>query len=309
MNVFGLPTSPLVDIQIFNGNSVTTTGPWAVWRKPQGRAMCSILAIGGGGAGGTGAIGANSAAGGGGGGGGGAQTYSIIPLAALPELLYIAAGRAVPSGSGNDSYVSIQPNATVNHLISRATAGTGAGNASGGTGGSAGLAGSANTASQMPLGWIYAVLTIQGQDGNSGGNAAAGLGISLPTTGSRTTGGTGGGGLPAAAATGTNGGAFTVPSAPSAFPPHASGVGSATATAPADSGSNGYQVSPAGLYFYGGTGGASTHGSATGSGLQQSSGGDGGIGCGGGGGGGALTGSAAGVAGKGGPGLVIITCW
>jgi hypothetical protein len=41
----------------------------------------------------------------------------------------------------------------------------------------------------------------------------------------------------------------------------------------------------------------------------QSGGGDGGLGCGGGGSGGALTGSTAGVVGKGGASFAILTCW
>lgn len=61
--------------------------------------------------------------------------------------------------------------------------------------------------------------------------------------------------------------------------------------------------------YCGGTGGGSTHGSATGAGLVGARGGAGGRGCGGGGGGGALTGSSQGMFGLGGPGQVIIVSW
>ena len=62
-------------------------------------------------------------------------------------------------------------------------------------------------------------------------------------------------------------------------------------------------------YRYGGTGGASTHGTATGAGLVQSNGGVGAPGCGGGGQGSALTGSTAGIVGWGGLAYAILTCW
>jgi hypothetical protein len=130
--------------------------------------------------------------------------------------------------------------------------------------------------------------------------------LTLPVTGAFVTGGTGGGGLPAAAATGTSGGNIT---GAGAFPTVLGGVGNATATVPAPFGNPGFQPIQKLGYYYGGTGGASTHGTATGAGLVQSNGGDAAPGCGGGGMGGALTGSTVGRVGFGGAAYAIITCW
>lgn len=308
MEPFGLPKSPLYEKYVFNANSVSAGGNWHTWVRPVGKSYLTILAIGGGGGGGTGVVGANSTAGGGGGGGSGGQTVLEIPMDFLPNRLYISVGTS-KTGAGLASFVSTQPNTTANHVLAIANGGAVGGNASAGTGGAAGGAGAIATNATMPLGWAFSKLALAGQAGIIGGAAVAGAALTLPTTGLRVTGGTGGGGLPAAAAAGTNGGSFTVPASPSYFPAQSGGVGSATATNPADNGRNGFSVPEAGLYFYGGTGGASTHGTATGGGLVQSSGGHGDIGCGGGGMGGALTGSSAGTASRGGAGLVIFYCY
>jgi hypothetical protein len=112
--------------------------------------------------------------------------------------------------------------------------------------------------------------------------------------------------LVAAATAGSNGGPLNTAGV---FPALNGGFGSGSATTPAASGASGFRPIANLMYFYGGTGGASTHGSATGGGLVQSNGGDGAYGCGGGGSGAALTGSTPGVVGKGGPAFCIITCW
>jgi hypothetical protein len=126
-------------------------------------------------------------------------------------------------------------------------------------------------------------------------------------TGLRITGGAGGGGLPAAAASGTGGGGVV---GAGSFPTLAGGQGSATATVPGGDGPSGLEQYVRGLlYSYGGCGGASSHGTATGAGLFGGKGGQGGFGSGGGGGGGCLTGGTAGTGGKGGDGLVIIISW
>lgn len=312
MSVFGLPGAPNSDIKVFTGNSITDGSGWVTWIKPQGKTMCSIFVLGAGGNGGTGVVGANSTAGAGGGGGSGGQTHVLIPLCLLPDKLFVSAGLSGAIGSnGAGSYVSIASDTTTQsaNIVVYANGGTRGSNASGGTGGNGGNGASQAGASGMAFGWAFVTQALAGQNGIAGGAAIAGAALTLPITGLRVTGGTGGGGLPAAAATGTNGGSFTVPSDPTIFPAQKGGTGSATATNPADNGSNGFQISSAGLYFYGGTGGASTHGTATGGGLVQSNGGNGSYGCGGGGAGGALTGSAAGVAGRGGNGLVIISCY
>ena len=273
--------------------------------------MAAMLGIGGGGAGGTGVIGANSTAAGGGGGASGNQTRITMPLIYLPDVLYISAPAPANNAAGGTASVGIKPDGTVNHLILTASGGGKGGNAAGATAGSAGSAASINTLSLSPLAGSGHYLSLAGQAGIIGGTTVSAAALTLPVTGLICTGGTGGGGLPAAAAAGTSGGAFTVPAAPSPFPPQPGGVGSATATLPADPGVAGVIKVLTGLFYhYGGTGAASTHGTATGGGLVQGRGGDGiGFGCGGGGMGGALTGSSAAVQALGGPGYVCIICW
>lgn len=297
-NFQGLPASQRKFV--FPGNSVTAGTAWEALRIPPWAKRMAILAIGGGGNGGTGVVGANSTAAGGGGGGSGGQTFALIETEFLPDQIFVSAG-----GQGIASRVSIVPDATANHCIAIANGGGNGGNASGATGGAAGAAGAVATLAAMPLAGAGITTLLAGQAGIIGGAAVAGAALTLPVTGLFVTGGTGGGGLPAAAATGTNGGSFTVP-AGGFFPANAGGVGSATATNPAASGTHGIFGFNGLDYYYGGTGGASTHGTATGGGLVQSSGGNGAYGCGGGGMGGALTGSTVGVIGRGGPGLVTV---
>lgn len=308
MDNFGLPSDQRVDKQVFTGNSLTSGASWHTWVRPKGKTMAKILVIGGGGGGGSGAIGANSAAAGGGGGGSASQVAITVPLDLLPPRLYISVAQA-KTGAGVASYVSAQPSTVANHVVAMGNGGGAGGNAAGATPGAAGAAGSVPTAALMPLGYQFVHTGITGQAGIIGGVAVAGAALTHPLTGLRVTGGTGGGGLPAAAAAGTSGGAITAIASPSFFRGLIGGAGSATATAPAAAGQNGSIVPEAGLYYYGGTGGASTHGTATGGGLVQAKGGDGGIGSGGGGMGGALTGSAAAALSLGGPGLVIIWCF
>lgn len=304
-----LISNPQVDIKSYFGGSVTAGLSYYEWQKPRGKTMAYILLAGQGGGGGTGVIGANSVSAGGAGGGCAATSRLIVPLMFLPDTLYVSCGYGV-AGVGIASYVSIRPNTTTNHLVLHATGGNVGGNASAGTGGTVGTAATASTLATAPLGSWGVALYLAGLTGIAGGAAIAGGALTLPTTGQFLTGGTGGGGLPAAAATGTNGGSFTVPAAPSPFPAQGGGIGSATATVPADNGRAGFKIGVGNtLYFYGGTGAASTHGTATGGGLVQGSGGEGGPGCGGGGMGGALTASAAGVQSKGGPGFCYIICW
>jgi hypothetical protein len=288
--------------QVYSFVGQTTSLNFTAWSKPRGKSMIDILLVGSGAPGGSGAIGANSTAAGGGGGGSGGQTRLTMPLHLLPDTLYIS----VPIGFNTIARVSISPTTTANDqlMVANAPASAG-GNAAGATAGAAGVAGAIATVATMPLGWAFAT-ALAGQAGIIGGTTVAGGAITLPLTGLLVTGGTGGGGLPAAATTGTNGGSITpAGSFLGLFP----GLGAAAATTPAGSGVGGYRPIPNMPYGYGGTGGGSTHGSATGAGLVQSSGGNGAPGCGGGGSGGALTGSTAGVVGQGGPAFCIITVW
>lgn len=303
----GLPISPQFDKFTFNGNAVTAGASWHEWTRPMGKSRITMLIIGAGGAGGTGVVGANSTAAGGGGGGSGGQTIIDMPLDLLPPRLYISVGYG-KQAAGIATYVSTQPNTTANHVVGLANGGAVGGNAAGATAGAAGAAGGIATNATMPLGWAFA-LALAGQAGIIGGTTVTAGNLTQPLTGLRVTGGTGGGGLPAAAAAGTNGGNITGIASPSYFQVNSGGVGSATATNAADKGRHGFALPEAGFYYYGGTGGASTHGTATGGGLVQAAGGNGGIGSGGGGMGGALTGSTAAAQSFGGEGLVVFWCY
>ena len=309
MEPYSLPASPHVETAIFNGTTSATTSGWQTWTKPAGKAFANIMAIGGGGGGGSGAIGAVGAAAGGGGGGSGGISIIDIPLAFLPPRLYILVG-AAKTANGISAYVSTQPNITSNHVFVYAAGGGLGGNASAGTAGIAGNAGSAATTTSMPLGWPFLNAAYAGQNGSIGGGAVTGAGVTLPLTGLRVTAGSGGGGLPASGA-GSAGGSFSIPSAQSYFMYQAGGLSPTSASDAPGIGQHGFRLDTGagGHFYYGGSGGASTHASASGPGLVQARGGNGGIGCGGGGMGGALTGSTAAGVSLGGAGLVVITCY
>jgi hypothetical protein len=313
MDSFSLPQKPGSDTFVFPGWSPSSAAQYfRAWRKPANRSFASMLLLGSGGNGGGGAVWSNSQAPGGGGGGSGAVTFlGNIPLAFLPDTLYLVAGAAGASGSNSvQTSVSFYPDINAAHSFAVALGGNDGGNAAAaGAAGSAGVAASVATAGAMPLGWQFVDLALGGQNGTAGGTTGASSALSIPTTGIRVTGGTGGAGLGAAASNGAAAGGLTTQAMPSPYSPQPGGAGTSSATTPPDNGSHGYQVPGLGLFFYGGTGGGATHGSATGGGLVQSSGGNGAFGCGGGGEGGALSGSTAGLPGKGGAGLIIITCW
>jgi hypothetical protein len=309
LDLFHTPSSTLTDIKTFYGGTAALGVTWQTWLKPRGKTMANILLVGCGGNGGNGVVGANSTAAGGGGGGSGAQAMLTIPIHNLPDVLYLCLPDKGVGGTAV-SYIGIAPTINVNQLVLTAKGGGNGGNGSGATAGGAGSAGVLTAIGDCPLAALGNYNFLVGQAGIIGGTTVSAGTLTLPTTGLIVTGGTGGGGLPAAAATGTNGGSFTVPVAPTIFYPHAGGQGSATATVPADLGRSGNECKISGLlYFYGGTGSASTHGTALTTGLVQGKGGNGGPGSGGGGSGGALTSSTAATGGLGGSGFAIITCW
>lgn len=299
---------------IGDGQTVAATSSWKTWVKPAGVSWIYIALAGKGGNGGSGAIGANSAAAGGGGGGSGGLTIALLPAWSVPDTL----GILVP-GSGNfsnASYVTLEQygqtiSVNTSAILLIATQGVQGGNASGATAGVAGTAATAGSFASSPLASCGFVTFMAGQAGIVGGVAVSGGALTIPTTGTRLCGGTGGGGLPAAGATGTQGGAVT---SALGFSAVAAAAAQATATSPPNTPDNGIIFQPnkqgvLGLMNYGGMGSGSTHGTATGGGLVQVKGGDGAPGCGGGGSGGALTGSTAAAGGLGGPGFCIITCW
>jgi hypothetical protein len=307
LDLFNFPSKWQADVQMFLGNSPTSGASWCQWTKPRGKTMAYVCCIGAGGNGGNGVIGANNLAAGGGGGGSAAQSTLICPVMLLPDVLFVSTPNS-GVGSAAISYVSLMTDTIANHLLLMSRGGGNGGNASGATAGAGGAAGTITAIADCPRAGVGVYNFLVGQGGIAGGATGNGVALTLQATGLFVTGGTGGGGLGASGSTGGNGGAFTVPAAPSIFPPHPGGVGGATTTTPPQPGNPGYPFNGL-LYGYGGTGGGATHGSATGAGLVQASGGNGAPGCGGGGSGGALTGSTAGQAGKGGSGLVVIICW
>lgn len=300
------------DVQIFYGSQTAEGNDWIAWKKPRGKTMADILLVGKGANGGVGVVGANSTAAGGGGGGSGGQTHLIMPLALLPEVLYLSLVGIV-TGSQLRSFIALSPKLTAgagipvaNDTLMMAYGGTVGGNASGATAGAAGAAGAIATVGLMPLGWQFATLSLAGQAGIIGGTTVSGANLTLPVTGLLVTGGTGGGGLPATATNGTLGGSFTVAGQ---FPAHDAPAATTVATTRPGNAAGGFMPIPKLGYWYGGLGSGSTHGSASGGGLFQARGGDGQPGCGGGGMGGALTGSIAAAVSNGGPAFAIITCW
>lgn len=302
MDIFNPTSERQTDTQTFVGSAVGSND-WRTWVKPMGCTMAYIVLVGRGGDGGAGAIGAVSTAAGGGGGGSGGVSKLLIPLCMLPDLLYLR----LPISAGS-AFISAMPNTTTNHMVLVAAAGSDGGNASGATAGVFGAGGTASSVGAGPLAGGGTSSFLAGQNGTAGGTTGVGSALTLPLTGCIATGGTGGGGLPASGA-GSGGGTHNVITAPSIL----SGVvfatgGSSTTTPPANGSSGRFNFN--GLqYFFGGMGGGSTHATATGAGLVQSSGGDGAPGCGGGGSGGALTGSTPGTPGLGGPSWCQIVCW
>lgn len=196
IDMFGHPPE---SIQIFRN----TNNGWATWKKPRGFTMVHFLAIGSGAGGGGGAT---SATGGGGGGGGSSGHVRLtVPIALLPDVLYIqvpnggAGGAIGGAGSGGGiAWVCIAPNVTATNVLIT-TAAVAAGGGAAGTAGGGGAGGAAATialAASMPLGtaWGFTGL-LAGQAGTAGGAAGANGGAqTIPTTGGITMGGTGGGG-------------------------------------------------------------------------------------------------------------------
>lgn len=92
------------DTQVFVGREVRADKSCFVWQKPRGKTMCNIFLLARGGDGSKGVIGAASTAAGGGGGASSSQTVlRAIPLAMLPDTLYIqlagAANRTALTGT------------------------------------------------------------------------------------------------------------------------------------------------------------------------------------------------------------------
>ena len=185
------------------------------WIKPRGITMVHITAIGAGGGGGAGNASTNTAASGGSGGGSGAVTRLTIPAIFLTDSLEITVaggGNGGPTGGG-----STAGNTFVDCARGSDVAGTRIIQANGGSGGNVGAAGAASTgggagAIGVQTNAVYQALgtwvSVAGQAGGGGVNAAAGTAVSILGNSTINSGGAAGGGKSAANAN-FNGGAIT----------------------------------------------------------------------------------------------------
>jgi hypothetical protein len=270
---------------------------WQVWDKPDGCNMIHIVVIGPGQGGGGGYQRAAGASGGGGGGGVAAGIATMmIPAYTIPDKLHIQVGRGgagganlASGGTGTPCYITLVPSTTLtaNSLVSIVASQIGA-NSGSATGGAAGSAAITLTSS---FGYGKLLQTVPFQVGQAG---------TTPSTDFQQTGivGGGAGGAFAAASTQVAGRSVTSsykqPSAVTYSVGQAVGISGSAGAGP-------NLISPQ-PQFFGGAGGAAITTTNT------VNGGNGGIGCGGGGAGVNLTGGSS-TGGRGGDGLVIITCW
>ena len=304
------------DVQVFYGTATATNVGWQIWNKPRGDTMCFMFCVAAGGGGGNGTVGAASTAAGGGGGGSGAQSMITLPMMFLPDTLYLSIGRGNPPNAttsvaaGVGTRVCIAPTSTSIDCVFAANPGGSGAAATGATAGSGGNTGLAMSLVTAPLGGMSNYDFLSGQGGVAGGTTIAGAALTLPVTGIVVTGGTGGGGLPAANNAGSAGGLITAVAGSVSIPSNIPG-GTGGTTAPTAGGSGQQGIHPYKNLFFGtgGTGGGSSGLSVTPTGSNGGNGGKGAPGCGGGGGGGAFTGSTAGIGGYGGDGFVVIVSW
>ena len=285
-------------LEVFSGNASAPSTAWMTWQKPRGKSTLYMMAWGGGGGGGGGGVGAAAAAGGGGGGGSSGQVLMTIPLALLPDTLYLSVGRGgLPGATGVNTRVTVYPDSVAANCLLSATGGGFGANGNTVAGGAGGSAGALSIISSMPLAGMGNWQTVVGQAG-AAGSVASVTAIALPNSGGLVTGGGGGGG------TGTAGGDIT---GAGIFPSNPGGVGGVDASTSAGDGNPGYNLRPKYPMTLGGSGGGGGFGAAGTS--NGGKGGQGGYGSGGGGGGAAFTGSTAGTGGEGGAGLLIMICW
>ena len=244
--------------------------------------MLNIVLLGKGGNGNGGTV--ASAPGGGGGSGG--QTILTIPLALLPDTLYLSlAGQSATTTLA--SYISVSPNNTANNVIAMANGGSNSAGIAGGAGGAIA------TVATMPLGWAYQDSVLAGQAGSSTDNVSPPPNLNIPITGIIVTGGGAGAGAAA-----VNNGASIVGAG--AFPTNPGGL-AGTISLP---GNQGFAITTPFLFFYGGSGAASENVTQS---IPNVNGGNGAYGCGGGGAG--FASFVQPVGGNGGSALAILTCW
>ncbi len=280
--------------QVFIGNRSTVGALTQTWVKPRRISMVYILALGQGGDGLGATLGVTSA--GGVGGASGAQSTLLIPASFLPDILYIGGGNSGISAIA--TIVAARPcGATYNSIPQARDTFLIAGGASYDA---AGAIGTTATALLSNRGIVSFLVGRQGASGGTtsgttGGAASAGTGLIVSAGG-------GGGGMSATVAGNGGAGGITGPTQFVVAP------GGAAGTSGIDGvyGSNGYSDMSS-LVFAGGSGAGAGYPLAVTSNAGH--GAAGGFGCGGGGGGGGLLGTVVSRGGKGGAGLVIITCW
>lgn len=299
--------------QIFYGQSLTS---WQTWSKPNNIKFVSIFCIGSGAGGGAGQNGAGSTSRrGGGGGGSAAYSIGMFNASFLPDTLYIrvptggqgGVGGTSPANGDNAaiSIVSIYPDTGgLDAIVILMQSGSG-GAFGGQVGTGTGTGGNGGAAWSAPFILDFGfIVSYAGQSGGLGGLAGTPTPITISGL---TSGGAGGGGYSA----GVNlGGNITG----SGFIPTISG-GAGNINLNGGDGSGGFSSLINNLntsirqpmFFTGGAGGGCSNNYTGGAGGNAA------YGCGGGGGGvgstaGGVGANGAGAGGKGGDGLVIITC-
>ena len=287
---------------------------WQVWNKPHNCKFVHIFCLGGGGGGGGGhAAGAGTGRRGGGGGGSAAYVNALFPATYLPDTLYLQVGPGGAGGAGGVgangatgslSYVSIQPNTTAANILlqsgSVAARGGVAGTTNPSTGGAASTIWVSASTNILIFGLIVPVV---GQAGGTGIalTAATSITISGILTGGAPGAGTNGGtSLKGGDITGT-GSVPTVLGGPAGGSSTSTVAGGAGSTYVSCYPSDSTTYSVENFFLAGGSGGGSSDGGTGGAGGNAIYGG-------GGGGGGAGITNGAGPGGKGGDGLIIITC-
>lgn len=314
-NCYILPETLDTNIQIFMPSASAATN-WHTWLKPRNATMMNIFALSGGGGGGGGfADIAGNARGGGGGGGSSGIMRVTIPLAFIPDVLYVQAGAGGlgvrsgggVAGSGLLSYVSVAPSTNTMDVlcISGAVAPTGGGTGTGAAAGGAGVAGTIPTLALSVLGHTlgHVGTLLAGQVGFAGGvqTGAVGGAGSFALTGIPTMGGTGGAGV---TTTLFDGGLITATATGTFISDRRPQVATGAGVTGASGGYLGPMSSVNPFWSYCGMGGAA------GNAVEGGNGGSGGPGSGGGGGAGGIAGGGLnGRGGDGGPGMVVITCW
>lgn len=293
-----------------------STDAWQTWLKPKNIGWVYITCIGSGGGGGSGSNVAGSNGGGGGGGGSSSVTKILLPSNLIPDVLYVQVGVGGAGGTGtlNNavdgqlSYVSISPSTTAsNVIIASGTVAAQAGNTgTSSVGGTGGAGGTVFTSSVGILSELGIWQTIAGRTAANGGFGTFGGNVTGISLGTFLSPGAGGAGM----STGGNdfqGGSILATGGVLSF-------NVAGGAAGGGAGRRGYiSITPNNqpfasrkfpLIVTGGSGGGS-NGTISGGGGN---GGPGQLGCGGG-GAGSIDGGSGRVGGRGGDGIVLITCF